>query len=95
MVVKARLSIVHELNYDEIQNDHLIQTLVFLEGVELKKNYLLPEKIELTLLFFSESNSRNKYSQKFSPLYPFIFKLIVFGRSFISETVNENTKLQN
>ena len=40
-----------QLKIDEIQNDLLTQTLVFLAEVELKKNKLLLEKIEFTHLF--------------------------------------------
>ena len=40
-----------QLNFNEIQNDYLTQTLVFLSGVELKKNKLLLENVELTHLF--------------------------------------------
>ena len=36
--VKTRVSNVYQqLKFDEIQNDHLTQTLIFLAGVELKK----------------------------------------------------------
>ena len=36
--VKTRVSIVYlQLYFDEIQNDYLAQTLVFLVGFELKK----------------------------------------------------------
>ena len=36
--VKTRVSIVYlQLKFDEIQNDYLTQTLVFLAGVEMKK----------------------------------------------------------
>ena len=51
-VVKAQLSIVSlQLKFDKIQNDSLIQSLVFLAGVEVKKNELQLENIELTHLF--------------------------------------------
>ena len=44
-VVKARLSIAYlKLKFDELQNDDLTQILVFLEGVELKKNYARVKK---------------------------------------------------
>ena len=49
MSCKTPISIVHlHLKFDELQKDYLIQMLVFLAGVELKKNELLLEKIELT-----------------------------------------------
>ena len=36
--IKTRVSIVYlQLKIDEIQNDYLIQTLVFLAGVEMRK----------------------------------------------------------
>ena len=38
MSCKNNVSIVHQLfKFDEIQNDYLIQTLIFLVAVELKK----------------------------------------------------------
>ena len=45
--VKTRVTIVYvQLKFDESQDDYLTQTLVYLTGVELKKNVLLLEKIE-------------------------------------------------
>ena len=42
-----------EIKFDEIQNNYLTQTLVFLAGVKMKKkiNEILLEKIESTHLF--------------------------------------------
>ena len=39
-----------QLKFDEIQNDYLTQTLVFLAGV-FEKNKLMSEKIKLINLF--------------------------------------------
>ena len=45
--VRTRVSIVYlQLKFNEIQNDYLTQILLFLIGLELKKNELLLEKIE-------------------------------------------------
>ena len=50
--VKIEVSIAYlQFKFDEVQNDYLTQTLVFLAGVELKKIKFLLEKIELTHLF--------------------------------------------
>ena len=37
--------------FDEIQNDYLTKTLIFLTAVELQKNVILLMKIESTHLF--------------------------------------------
>ena len=53
--VRTRESIVYlQLKFDEIKNDYLTQTLVFLVGVELKKKHPV-EKIQLTYLFQENS----------------------------------------
>ena len=51
--VKTRLSTVYrQLKFDEIQNDYLIQILVFLAGIKLKKKKkLLLKKVNLLISF--------------------------------------------
>ena len=60
-----------------LKNDYLTQTLLFLDGVELKKK-LLPEKMELTLYFMkveylTEYNVLTKIWKKF--VHDVIFRI--------------------
>ena len=51
-VVKIRVSIAYiQLKFDEIQNDYLTQTLVFLAGVELKKINSCLRRLNLLIYF--------------------------------------------